>query len=436
MKKIREAIMKDIGWKLLSVMIAVGLWFMVINIENPIETRNYTIKINFENEEALSEQGLVVTNLDEIKDTNVIIKVRGERMALDRLSQYRNHIQATADLKKATVSEGNGEFMSLYIEVKLPNSAGSGLEIVSREPAYVPVKIENIVSVERNIEAVINGSTQDGYISKEPEVLPKTVKISGPESLINKVASVKASVTIENPNKNVSIKTSPVAYDSQGNIIDGITFSSDTITVNIGVNKSKRVLVKATTNGTPLNGYTVDSIQFEPKYIDIVGSEDIIENINEISLPAIDVNGTSSDVEKVYNIKDILPLGVELQSGAVDTVKVIVKIGEQATKDIVVNSSKINLNSNGLNASFVQNSIVLTIRGPKDVINDINANNINGSVDIENLSEGTHNVSISFNLPESVDIVGGNSIDVLIENPNNDSVSDSITDDDSNQGTE
>ena len=114
MKKIKEIIMKDIGWKLLSVAIAVGLWFMVINIENPIENRNYTTKITFENEEVLAEQGLVITNLDEIKDTNVTIKVRGERMALDRLSQYKSYIQATVDLKKATASD-EMENMFLYI---------------------------------------------------------------------------------------------------------------------------------------------------------------------------------------------------------------------------------------------------------------------------------------------------------------------------------
>ena len=33
MKKLREKIMKDIGWKLLSLIIAIALWFMVINIE-------------------------------------------------------------------------------------------------------------------------------------------------------------------------------------------------------------------------------------------------------------------------------------------------------------------------------------------------------------------------------------------------------------------
>ena len=47
----------DIGWKLLSLIIAIGLWFMVINTENPVETRSYTAAIQLQNEEALTERG-------------------------------------------------------------------------------------------------------------------------------------------------------------------------------------------------------------------------------------------------------------------------------------------------------------------------------------------------------------------------------------------
>ena len=46
---------KDIGWKLLSLIIAIGLWFTVINTENPLETRTYTAAIQLQNKESLFE---------------------------------------------------------------------------------------------------------------------------------------------------------------------------------------------------------------------------------------------------------------------------------------------------------------------------------------------------------------------------------------------
>ena len=55
---------KDIGWKLLSLAIAVALWFMVINTENPLETRSYTASVQIQNEESLFERVYVVVNED------------------------------------------------------------------------------------------------------------------------------------------------------------------------------------------------------------------------------------------------------------------------------------------------------------------------------------------------------------------------------------
>ncbi len=410
MKKIKEFIMKDIGWKLLSVAIAIGLWFMVINIENPIENRNYTTKISFENEEVLAEQGLIITNLDELKDTNVTIKVRGERMALDRLSQYKSYIQATVDLKKATASDGNGEYVSLYLEVKLPSTAGDTFEIMSKDPAFVPVKVENIVSVERSIEPVINGQAKDGYVTERATVTPETIKISGAESAVNMVSVVEAVVDIENPNKDVSIKATPVAYDKDGNIVSGITFSQSQVTVNIGVNKSKRVPINTTVQGVPAVGYTVEGIEWEPKYIDIIGDEEILNNISNITLPVVNVSGSSADVEKVYDVGDILPDGVYLNEGSESDVKVTVYIGEEVTKDLIIDSSKITMEGkleNGLQASFVPESVHLTVKGSQKAINSIDETSIKGTVNIENLSEGTHNVEVTFNLPDDVSISGG-----------------------------
>ena len=42
MKRFQELLMKDIGWKLLSVAIAAVMWFMVINITQPVYTRGYS----------------------------------------------------------------------------------------------------------------------------------------------------------------------------------------------------------------------------------------------------------------------------------------------------------------------------------------------------------------------------------------------------------
>ena len=95
MKKIQELICKDFGWKLLSIAIATILWFMVINIDQPVDTRGYSRPLVIENMETLTNRGLAAGNLEELKNTKVTVKVKAQRTALDRLNQNPEWITAT-----------------------------------------------------------------------------------------------------------------------------------------------------------------------------------------------------------------------------------------------------------------------------------------------------------------------------------------------------
>lgn len=39
---------KDIGWKVFSLVLAIGLWFIVINIKNPEESMTFTIPVEIQ----------------------------------------------------------------------------------------------------------------------------------------------------------------------------------------------------------------------------------------------------------------------------------------------------------------------------------------------------------------------------------------------------
>ena len=98
MNKFKEMLMKDFLWKLLSLAIAVILWFVVINLENPVETRNFTALLQIKNESVITERGQTISNYDEIAGRKITIKIRGQRLSLDRLYKNRADIQAYIDL--------------------------------------------------------------------------------------------------------------------------------------------------------------------------------------------------------------------------------------------------------------------------------------------------------------------------------------------------
>ena len=163
MKKIQELICKDFGWKLLSIAIATILWFMVINIDQPVDTRGYNRPLNIENMEVLTDRGLTVGNLEELKNTKITVKVKAQRTALDRLNQNPEWITATVDLSELS-NAANGDTVALPVSVSV--QGGNTYGISSKNPAVVEISIETMASKELPVEVVLNGELEDGtYLS-------------------------------------------------------------------------------------------------------------------------------------------------------------------------------------------------------------------------------------------------------------------------------
>mgnify|MGYP000447144339 CR=1 FL=1 len=68
--KFKKFMSDDIMLKIVSLIIAVFLWFIVMNTINPTEVRNYHASIVFENASVLKEQGLTMVNEGDLKIQN------------------------------------------------------------------------------------------------------------------------------------------------------------------------------------------------------------------------------------------------------------------------------------------------------------------------------------------------------------------------------
>ena len=145
---------KDIGWKLLSLIIAIGLWFTVINTENPLETRTYTAAIQLQNKESLFERGYVVVNNDELTSTRVTVRLRGQRLALDTLSKSNTRVQAIVDLENVIYSY-DGNPVSVPVSIVIPSVVNNSFEILSKSLQSVTVDIQPYVNQDFEVEPVV-----------------------------------------------------------------------------------------------------------------------------------------------------------------------------------------------------------------------------------------------------------------------------------------
>ena len=194
MKKLQELLCKDLGWKLLSIAIATILWFMVINIDQPIGTRDYNRPLSIQNMDVLTDRGLTIGNLEELKNTKITVKVKAQRTALDRLSQNPEWITASVDLSELSYAV-NGDVIALPVSVSV--QGGNTYGISSKSPAVVEVAVETMASKELPVEVYLNGDLDEGTYLSEPLLSAETVLVTGPSTLVNTVTSVRATVAAE-----------------------------------------------------------------------------------------------------------------------------------------------------------------------------------------------------------------------------------------------
>lgn len=390
--------MKDIGWKLLSVAIAAIMWFMVINITQPVDTRSYSRPLVIQNMESLSDRGLTAGNLEELKTMKITVKVKAQRTALDRLSQNPEWIQASVDLSELSYAV-NGDIVALPVNVSV--QGGNTYGISSKSPSVVEIAVETMSNKELPVEVKLNGELEEGTYLSEPTLSTETVTVSGPASLVSRVSFVRANVDAEVITENPTIQAKLLCYDSQGMEVSGVVLSTEEITVSYALHDMKQVPIQVELVGTPAVGYQVSSVFCSPQYAAVTGAPEDLENLLFLQMDSIIVTGLTSSVTETFNLTDYLPEGISLAEEDDGIITITVEIEAQAHKQLVLPSSSLTLlgQEEGKTYSIPDNAHI-TITGEN--LEGIRGDDLQGTIHVNGLSEGEHRVLIHVDLPQGM----------------------------------
>lgn len=301
----------DFLFKILSLAIAIGLWFYVAYAENPdIEVWFQGVSVVYEGDDVLAENGLVRMKDDEIK--NISLKVKGSRSALFALSSH--DISATVDLGGITTDSAH----SLTVSVKFPVQ---GLEVVDRKPYNIPVTTEKIVEAEKNVELEYLGVLQDDVSIEGSKLSVEKVTISGPESVVESVVSCVAQLDISDT---TVTKTVPVKLRlklADGTVTDNpdVKFSNTHTVVELNVNTTKTVPVKA--DITNADEFDIKEIKISPVDVKLTGTSIALNGITEIMTEPFKLD--DSELSCTKNLT--LPEGVDNASATSVDIEIILQ---------------------------------------------------------------------------------------------------------------
>lgn len=412
LKKIWFALKNNLGLKLLSVAIAVVIWYAVVNVNDPVETSTYSVKVTVIND-AYIASGKQVYSIDDTYKT-VSAYVKANRSVLNAISA--EDITVTADLTQIVSLDTDPVMVPLSVSCP---SVSAGNITLSRQA--IPITIENVASKKLPVsvscgESVPGSQYEVGTMTPDPE----TIVINGPESIVNNITSVVAQIDVTGMTRDGTKDATLQFLDQNGNALsedtvhDDLTFDGDITQVTVAVDLWKKVndvALSVNYTGTPASGYNVESVTTTPETISVVGNDSALqklaENSNTITLddPSINVQGVDSDMSFDVKISDSLPDGLRLTENEADAVTVSVTILSDETKEITVDVDNIatkNLDTTQT-VSYDTTNITVRITGPIGDIEDITANDLSVSVNLNGLKSGDFSVPITVGgLPDGV----------------------------------
>ncbi len=400
MKRFQELLMKDIGWKLLSVAIAAVMWFMVINITQPVDTRGYSRPLVLENMDTLTRRGLTLGNGEELRNMKISVKVKAQRTALDRLNQSAEWIKASLDLS-ALENAVNGDTVSIPVEVAM-TGGGAGYDIVSKAPTAVEAVVETLMSKQMPVDIVVNGELPEGVYLSEPQISGEKITVSGPASLVKRVAAVRAFVSVEDVQAE-PLRVRVAAYDANGEGVRGVTINTAEVTVSYTMHGAKQVPVMVDITGVPAAGHKIGEVTSSPQSVELIGTNEALDKITALQLESIDISGRTLTLTRNYRLADYLPEGVRVKEGTEENVRIVVEIGQQESREVILQPEQLEIlgQEDGLEYRL-ENSVTLIVSGEQEALDALQPETLHGTVNAAGLSEGTHTAIVHVELPEGL----------------------------------
>ena len=303
----------DILPKVLSVVVAIILWFYVVDVQNTYEEKTvFNVPVVIENFEYASGLDIVSG-----KDYTIDVVVRGTKSDVTHVDQ--SDIYASVDMLGID-SAGN---YKLDVSVACPKN----LSVVNQTVSQINVGVDKTIA--KSVHIVVNASysIEEEFYEKGEEILSfDTVFISGPEKIIDSIKRVEARLDLDKLESKVTARVPLVPVDENGNEVSNpyIKLKDSAVTVSIPVYKiaSKKIVA----NFYDVN-YLYDYV-IHPSELRVKGESTVVDNIDSIKtvpiteinpmlvvksleipegLSVFDNNGTPVDSVKVY-IKSVKPI--------------------------------------------------------------------------------------------------------------------------------
>ncbi len=369
-------------YRILSVAVAVALWYMVAADRNPQTERAFSVELQARGLPA----GLVVVGTT----PRVEVKVRGPRSAVGELNP--EGVEAYVDLTQVTEA---GEYR-LPVRVRVPQ----GMRVVSVQPDEVVVGVDVVARRQVPVEVVLQGTPAPGAVLGQPSVQPAQVTVQGPRSLVQQVQRAWVAVDVTGLRSSLTQSLRVRVEDQTGAELPLVAAQPQNVQVTVPVGEGvlvRTVPVVPTVAGRPRPGLSVALLEASPSVVTVRGPQDAVLSLSVLLTEPVDVSNLEGEVRRVVRLR--LPPRVRADGGAAVSVRVVVlptPVSRELQLRVSVRAEP------GWEVRVQPDAVRVAVVGPKEAVERLQPDQVEAFVSVAGQGAGSWRVPVRVSVPEGV----------------------------------
>jgi YbbR domain-containing protein len=375
-------ILKSLPSLITALVLALAAWIAAVSASDPNEIHTYSQPVQIE---VLGQDTSLIIAGDTLR--TVRVTMNAPRSVWQQLNNSSNQIHTFIDL--SGLKKGNYR-VPIQVQVNL-----KPVKIVSLSPEEVTLTLEPLISTMLPLQIVTRGEPAVGYQADNSTIEPKQAKVSGPESMVNQVVSLRSTLDLTQAQENINLSLDILAVDINGDPVDGVSVTPKQVIINQPITQKggyRNVVVKVVSQGKLADGYRLTNISVYPPNITVFAETPaLVENLpGYVETQPIVLDNMKNDISIPAELN--LPEGVSLVGNQV--VMVIASI-EPIESSLTI--SRISIITTGLAEGYtVQISpefVDALLSGPLPVLDVLKSQEIQVTIDLAGKGPGTYQVT-------------------------------------------
>lgn len=335
-------------------------------------------------------ENLVVSGVPE----TVEVKLEGQRRFVEAAKRQRD-FTIYVDLSNLEIGKHRVPILYKDISDKLK---------VTIDPSYTEINLQEKVTEDFRVEAEFNRSIlAEGFEAEQPEVKPKTVKITGAKDIIERISYVKATIDASGLiNDTIKREARVTVLDRDLNKLSVIV-EPETVSVTIPItNPRKNVPIKINKEGEAPEGIDIKAVSTVTPEVMIFGTTEVLKDIDELEV-SVDISNIHEDteievpVEKPVGVNKITPENIQVKVTADK------KKHEKTFDEIPIEENGLKEGMEFELLSPAKDSVMLKVFGEEKDLENAKEGQFHVIMDLAGLSAGTHDIELAVEAPKNIE---------------------------------